>query len=98
MFSRTINASSIKPGDKVRFTIDTDKRAISTLEKRKALSPLRDDAGKVYQPNRIENKGSGHHRQLVLVFPQATQGSKRLELLIKDIAGVKERSFVWDLQ
>ena len=82
-----------------RFEISLDTHSVNLDNyDLKALSLLRDDAGKVYQPNRIENKGSGHHRQLVLVFPKATQGSKRLELLIKDIAGVKERSFVWDLQ
>src|SRR5262249_35187141 len=62
----------------------------------KALISLRDAAGKTYQPTKGENKGSGHHRQFVLVFPKAASGSRRLELVIKDIAGVKERSFVWD--
>ena len=64
----------------------------------KVLSLLRDDAGKVYQPTKVENKGSGHHRQLVLVFPKPAPGNKRLELVVKDVAGVKERSFVWDLR
>ena len=57
---------------------------------------LRDAAGKTYQPTKVENKGSGHHRQFVLVFPKAASGSRRLELVIKDIAGIKERSFVWE--
>ena len=82
-----------------RFEISLDTHSVDLDSyDLKALSSLRDDAGKVYQPTKAENKGSGHHRQLVLVFPKPALGNKRLELVIKDIAGVKERSFVWDLQ
>lgn len=62
----------------------------------KTVSLLRDDAGNTYQPIRIENKGSGHHRQVVLVFSRPSGEVKKLELVIKDIAGVKERLFRWD--
>lgn len=64
----------------------------------KTLSLLRDEAGKTYEPTRVENKGSGHHREIVLSFPRPGPETKRLELVIKDIAGVKERTFRWDLQ
>ena len=63
----------------------------------KSLSLLREETGKAYQPTKVENKGSGHHRQIVIVFPKASPQAKRLELVINDIAGVKERSFRWDL-
>lgn len=59
---------------------------------------LRDGAGKTYAPVAAENKGGGHHRQVTLIFPKLTQESKRVELVIKDIAGVKERTFVWNLE
>ena len=82
-----------------RFEISLDTHSVNLDSyDLKALSLLRDDAGKVYQPTKVENKGSGHHRQLVLVFPKPAPGNKRFELVIKDIAGVKERSFVWDLR
>lgn len=63
----------------------------------KALSLLRNDSGKTYEPVRVENKGSGHHREIAIVFPKVSPPAKRLELVIKDIAGIKERSFLWDL-
>lgn len=63
----------------------------------KALSLLRDDAGKEQKALRVENEGSGHHRRTTLVFPKPSTKAKRLELVIKDIAGVKARSFSWDL-
>ena len=64
----------------------------------KTLSLVRDEMGKEYQPTGVENKGSGHHRETVLSFPKGSPEAKRLELVIKDIAGVKERTFRWDLQ
>jgi hypothetical protein len=82
-----------------RFEISFDTHSVDLDSyDLKALSSLRDDAGKAYQPTKVENKGSGHHRRLVLVFPKLARGNKRLELVVKDVAGVKERSFVWDLQ
>ena len=63
----------------------------------KTISVLRDGAGKVYLPKTVENKGSGHHRQSTVLFGKLADGTKRLELVIKDVAGVKERVFRWDL-
>ena len=60
------------------------------------LTVLRDEAGREYQSIRVENKGSGHHRQIVLVFPKPSGEVKKLEFVIKDLAGVKERLFRWD--
>ena len=97
----TAKATYLNPGgtEDTRFEISLDTHSVDLDSyDLKALSSLRDDAGKAYQPTRVENKGSGHHRQLVLVFPKPAPGNRRLELVIKDIAGVKERSFVWDLQ
>jgi hypothetical protein len=62
----------------------------------KTVSLIRDEAGNTYQPIRIENKGSGHHRQAILVFPKPSGEVRKLELVIKDVAGVKERLFHWD--
>jgi hypothetical protein len=49
------------------------------------------------QPS-VENKGSGHHREITVSFAKVATGTKRVELVIKDIAGVKERIFRWDLE
>lgn len=64
----------------------------------KTLSVLRDDSGKNYQPTQVENKGRYHHREITIVFPKPSPPAKRLELVIKDVAGIKERSFFWDLE
>jgi hypothetical protein len=61
-----------------------------------ALSLIRDDTGLTMVPTGVENKGSGHHREIVLTFPRPSVERKWLELVIKDIAGVKERAFRWN--
>ena len=61
------------------------------------LSSLRDEGGKKYHPTRVEIKASGHHRQITLVFPKPSAEAQKLELVIKELAGVKERSFRWEL-
>jgi hypothetical protein len=95
----TVKVTYLNPQgtEDARFEISLDTHSLDLDSyDLKALSSLRDGAGKTYQPGNVENKGSGHHRQLVLVFPKSARGSSRLELVIKDIAGIKERSFVWD--
>jgi len=62
----------------------------------KTISVLRDDTGMSMQPTGVENKGSGHHREIILTFPRPSLDRKWLELVIKDIAGVKERTFRWN--
>jgi len=53
---------------------------------------LRDPDGKTYKPISFEGEG-GHHASGTLRFPKIE--SKRFELVIQDIAGVKERIFTW---
>jgi len=64
----------------------------------KSITVLRDETGKSYPPAGAENKGGGHHRKITLSFPKVSPEAKSLEMVIKDVAGVKERSFRWNLQ
>jgi hypothetical protein len=83
--------------DETRFDVVLDTHSVNLdAYDLKALSLLRDESGKSYEPVRVENKGSGHHRQIAIVFPKVSPAAKRLELVVKDIAGIKERSFSWD--
>lgn len=84
--------------DEVRFQVMLDTHSVNLDSyDLKALTILRDDAGQSYQATKVENKGSGHHREVILVFPKLSAQAKRLDLVIQDIAKVKERSFSWDL-
>ena len=59
---------------------------------------LRDEGGRTYPLQAVENaSGGGHHRQAVLRFGKLPPGAKTVELIVKDVAGVKERTFRWSL-
>ncbi|HSC71861.1 MAG TPA: hypothetical protein VLH58_10935 [Candidatus Methylomirabilis sp.] len=62
------------------------------------LAVLRDDSGKRYQVQAVEQaSGGGHHRLAVLRFGKVRAEARTLELIVKDVAGVKERTFRWAL-
>jgi len=86
-------------GEDLRFAVVLDTHSVNLDGyDLKTLSILRDDMGKDYLPMRAENKGSGHHREIILIFPKISPESKRIEIVIKDIAGIKERTFRWSLE
>jgi hypothetical protein len=94
----TVKVTYLNPQgkDDARFQVvlDTHSGDLDVYDL-KALSTLRDDSGREYQPAQVENKGSGHHREATLTFPKTASETKRPELVIKDVAGVKERVFRW---
>ncbi len=48
-------------------------------------------SGKVYKARVISEEGSGHHRFAVVEF--GNPGATEVEVIIKDVAGVRERVF-----
>ena len=63
-----------------------------------AVSELVIEGGKSYKP--ISWEGSppgGHHRSGVLKFDPISPKPKSIELKIKNVGGVSERSFKWNL-
>ncbi len=95
----TVKVTYLNPqsGEETRFDVSLDTHSVNLdAYDLKALSVLREGAGKEHKPSRVDNKGSGHHRQVILVFDRPASKSKQLKLVIKEIAGVKERSFSWD--
>lgn len=85
-----------KSGEDARFAVVLDTHSVNLdAYDLKAVSALRDETGREYLPAEIENKGGGHHREITLVFPRLPAEAKRIELVIKEVAGVKERVFRW---
>jgi len=82
-----------QPPNEIRFEVVLDTHSVNLDDyDLKNLALLRDAKGKTYEPLKIENKGSGHHREAVIFFPEpSAKGS--IEVVIKDIANVKERVF-----
>ena len=65
------------------------------------LTILRDSSGKEYRPGSAEVPPGGHHRSGLLTFPISDPAnqltSKYFDLRLRDIAGVAERDFKWQL-
>ena len=69
------------------------------------LAVLRLGSGQEARPVSWDAPNGGHHRQGTLTFPSTTEDGSRLidtgthtiELVIRDVAGVPERTFRWTL-
>ena len=67
------------------------------------LAVLRTDGGREVRPIGWDAPKGGHHRQGTLAFPTTaadgipliTPGTRTIELVIRDVAGVPERVFRW---
>lgn len=95
----TIQVTYLNPQERenARFQIALNTHSVNLDSfDPKTSSVLQDETGKEYRPTKVENKGGGHHRELIVIFPKPA--GKKLELLVKDVAGVKEWSFRWELQ
>ena len=95
----TAKVTYLRPGngDDLRFQIALDSHSVSLDGyDLSTLSVLRNDTGEIYLPIGTENRGSGYHRNVTLIFPMVAKEVKQLELVIKDIIGVKEITFHWD--
>ena len=88
-----------KASGEMRFQVSLDTHSVNLDGyDLKALTLLRDDGGNDYSPTTVESKGSGHHREAILRFAKIKSGTKRVELVVRNVAGVKERLFRWDVQ
>ena len=58
-----------------------------------------DDKGNTYQSTMWEGSGpGGHHREGILVFNEINPTPAYIELKIKNVGGVPERLFKWDIK
>jgi len=95
-----VRPEQLANGLPVKFTVRMKTHSVNLAEDMVAVSELRDDTGKTYQP--VSWKGSppgGHHRSGTLEFPKL-EGSvnKRVTLVIRNISNVPERIFQWDIE
>jgi hypothetical protein len=86
-----------QPPNELRFEVALDAHSLDLDPyDLRNLTLLRDANGKTYEPLNFEKKGSGHHREAVVFFPQPSAGGQ-VEVIIKDVAGVKERVFRFNI-
>jgi hypothetical protein len=80
---------------KVKVLLDTHSVGLDGIVLDRAVA-IRIDGTEV-QPTAVEQAGGGgHHREAVLVFPPLAQPGP-VRIVVKDVGGVAERSFSWEL-
>lgn len=98
----TVAVIYLNPGeDSPSFEIKLDTHTVELDQyKLESIVSLRDDKGKEYGTPLAESAaGSGHHRSGVVKFKGADiSQAKAIELVIKDVAGVKERVFRFEIK
>jgi hypothetical protein len=80
---------------KAKMVLDTHSVSLDAIAFEQAVA-IRTPDGTDVAPTAVEQAtGSGHHREAVLVFPALTSAGS-LRIVVKDVGGVAERTFVWE--
>jgi len=84
------------PGDQVRakVVLDTHSESLDGIKFEDAVV-LRQPDGREATGKVEQSSGSGHHREVVLVFPPARD--RVVQIVVKGVGGSGERSFSWEL-
>ncbi len=98
----TITATPVEFGQNSgvwKFTVVFDIHSGSLDDDILKVVSLVDDKGNIYRPTVWAGPGpGGHHREGELVFNSVKPAPSFVELKIKDVGGVPERSFRWNLK
>lgn len=82
-----------------KFDIAFDTHSGSLDEDPLQIATLIDDKGSIYKPADWDGAGpGGHHREGILAFNAVNPIPQSVELKIKDVGGITERSFKWDIK
>lgn len=79
---------------RAQVSLDTHSVMLDKIRFEDAVA-MRNPEGIDIRPSGVEQvKGSGHHREAVVVFPPIAQGG-RLRIVVKNVGGIPERLFIW---
>ena len=91
-----MTAPSLGEPLKAKVVLDTHSVSLDGIKFEEAFA-LRTSDGIESAPAAVEQaKGSGHHREAVLIF-SAPAKAGAVSIIAKNIGGVPERSFSWEL-
>ena len=95
----TVTPMDISPQSKEwKFDVVMDTHSVELDQNMIIVATLVADNGEEYRPLRWEGaEAGGHHREGVLIWSAIEPMPKLVEIKIKDIGGIPERSFKWDL-
>lgn len=94
----SVSPELLEVGQPVRFKIVFDTHSVDlTFDVNKVII-LQDDAGNVYtNPSWEGSPAEGHHRTGSITFSQPLRATTNVELIIKEVAGIKVRKMRWKL-
>lgn len=82
----------------LEFEIAMDTHSVELADDMLKAVVLRDDNGMEFAPTTWDGPGAGgHHREGKIKFAPLTMSTKTLTLVVKNIAGVPERLYKWEL-
>ncbi len=89
---------AFKMGAPLEFDIAMNTHSVDLADDMLKAVVLRDDSGMEYAPTAWDGPaGGGHHREGKIKFAPLTMNTKSLTLVVKNIAGVPERVYKWDV-
>ena len=81
-----------------KFDVGINTHSVELDQDMIKVAVLVDDNGEEYKPLRWEGaEAGGHHREGVLIWSAIEPMPQSVEIKVKDIGGILERSFKWDL-
>ena len=95
----TLMTTSPSAGAPIRakVVLDTHSVALDGVAFEQAVVIRLTDGAEI-RPTAVEQaRGNGHHREAVVVFPPLAQADT-LRIVVRDVGGVAERTFLWDAQ
>lgn len=93
-----VTPQELGTGNPAVFQIVFDTHSVNLDFDVALIADLRDEKGNSYGPAAWKgDPPGGHHRKGTLSFPTPLKKVPAISLILKDIAGVKERTFVWKL-
>lgn len=82
---------------KVKVPLDTHSVALDGIKFEEVVA-LGGPEGAAIAPTAIEQaKGAGHHREAVSAFPPLPAGAREVRIAVRNVGGIGERTFAWDL-
>ena len=88
----------LKKGEPVVFDIAMDTHSVDLAGDMLKIVVLRTDVGTEYAPSAWDGASpGGHHREGKIKFATLTGNPKSVTLVVRDLAGVPERKFKWDV-
>lgn len=81
------------------FSVVLDTHSVELDYDLKSIGALSTDTGETVQPTDWTGPpGGGHHKEGVLAFPSLKNRGQSLTLVLRGIAGVPERQFIWKVK